>query len=150
MKVLESTKGTGYFCTARLSVTRRPGRTVARIEGEIDNGTAPALRRRLANLLRPDTGLLVLDLSGVLFCDASGLSVLVTTQNRASELGVRLRLAEPPAQTALVLRITNLDLSLSVYPTVRAALADEGKHQRAAPAYPPFSPPPATSTSPSR
>jgi anti-anti-sigma factor len=106
-----------------LSVLRRPAHTIARLRGELDVGTAPALRERLAALLRRRMRLLVLDLSEIRFCDAAGLAVLIGVQRRARLFGITLRLAAPGSQVANVLSLTGLDRSLSIHPTLAGALA---------------------------
>jgi len=108
-----------------LSVLRRPVDTIAKLRGDLDVATAPALRERLATLLRlrMPMPLLVLDLAEVWFCDAAGLAVLIGTQRRATSLGITLRLAAPRSQVAGVLHATGLDRSLSIHPTVADALA---------------------------
>jgi anti-sigma B factor antagonist len=88
-----------------------------------DHAAAPALREQLLDALSHSTNRLILDLSEVRFCDASGLAVLVGTQHRAQLLGVSLSVAAPRPQIAKVLRITGLDRSLTVYPTLPEALA---------------------------
>ena len=110
---------------AGLAVLRRPAHTIARLRGDLDIATAPALRERLAGLLRlrMPMPLLVLDLAEVWFCDAAGLAVLVGTQRRATSLGTTLRLAAPRSQVARVLRATGLDRSFSIHATVADALA---------------------------
>jgi anti-anti-sigma factor len=105
-----------------LSVLRRPTHTIARLRGDLDAATAPALRERLAAILHPRTRLLVLDLSEIWFCDAAGLAVLIGTQRRATLLGTALRLAAPRAQVAKVLHATGLDRSLAIHPTLAGAL----------------------------
>jgi anti-anti-sigma factor len=108
-----------------LSVHRLPAHTIARLRGELDVATAPALRERLAALLRLQMPmpLLVLDLAEVWFCDAAGLAVLIGTQRRATALGTTLRVAAPRSQVARVLNATGLDRSLSIHLTVADALA---------------------------
>jgi hypothetical protein len=78
--------------------------------------------------------LLILDLSRVRFCDASGLAVLVGAQHRAQLLGVTLYLAAPRPQIAKVLRITGLDRGLRL-PTVPEALAHATAHHMALQRY---------------
>jgi anti-sigma B factor antagonist len=74
------------------------------LSGEIDIFTSPALRRRLLNALRHSTDLLVLDLSAVSFCDASGLGVLLGIRGRAQAQGVTLALTGlRPYMTRLLL-----------------------------------------------
>jgi len=108
-----------------LSVLHRPAHTIARLRGDLDVATAPALRERLAGLLRlrMPMPLLVLDLAEVWFCDAAGLAVLIGTQRRATSLGITLRLAAPSSQVAGVLHATGLDRSLRIHATVADALA---------------------------
>jgi anti-anti-sigma factor len=118
-----ATENTHIRAEVGLSILRRSAHTIARLRGDIDVATAPALRERLAALLRLRPGLLVLDLSEVGFCDAAGLAVLIGTQRRATLLGATLRLAAPRPQVAKVLRATGLDRSLSIQPTLAGALA---------------------------
>jgi anti-anti-sigma factor len=72
------------------------GITIAGLTGELGVAGAPALRDQLLSLLRPGSSRLVVDLSGVSFCDASGLAVLVNTGRRARLPGGFLRLAAVP------------------------------------------------------
>jgi anti-sigma B factor antagonist len=95
--------------------------TVAEVTGELDIASAPALREQLLSLLRPGSSRLVIDLSKVSFCDASGLAVLVNTGRRARLLGGFLRLAAVSPQVGQVLNITGLHRHLASFPTVQAA-----------------------------
>jgi anti-anti-sigma factor len=99
-----------------LSVLHRSTHTIVRLRGEIDFATAPGLRERLFGLLQPGVGLVILDLSGVSFCDASGLGVLVGSHHRATMLGLTLRLTALPPRVAKLLRIHGLDRTLTIYP----------------------------------
>jgi anti-sigma B factor antagonist len=110
-------------CTrARLLAACRPPHTVVALHGEIDIATVPALRRRLLNALQHSTDLLVLDLSAVSFCDASGLTLLIDVRQRARASGITVRLAAPRPPMARLLRITGLDRSFAVHPTLSSAL----------------------------
>lgn len=114
-------------CSARTA----EGITIAELAGELDLASAPALREQLLGLLRPGSSRLVLDLSRVSFCDASGLAVLVGADRQARLLGGFLRLAAVSPQTARVLDITGLGRHLPVYPTVAAATsAPHAGHDR--------------------
>jgi anti-anti-sigma factor len=112
-----------------LSVSARSegGCVIAALSGELDLTRAPALREQLLTLLRPGTGQLVIDLSGVSFADASGLAVLVGTGRRAGLLGGFVRLAAPTAAVAKVLHVTGLHRQLDVFPTVHAAVTAPGR-----------------------
>jgi anti-anti-sigma factor len=108
---------------ARLDLSARTagGITIAELTGELDISSAPALREQLLSLLRPGSSRLVIDLSKVSFCDATGLAVLVSTGRRARLLGGFLRLAAASPQVDQVLNITGLDRHLANFPTVQAA-----------------------------
>ncbi len=59
------------------------GRSVLAVAGELDIGTAPALRESLLRLLdRDDVPDVVVDGSGVTFVDSSGLAVLLMGARR--------------------------------------------------------------------
>jgi len=105
-----------------LSVLSRPAITIARLEGELDIATTPALRERLLSVFSPAVRLIVIDLSGVSFCDVSALAVLVATQRRAGGLGITVRLAAPSSQMAKLLRVTGLDQCFTICATVDDAL----------------------------
>jgi anti-anti-sigma factor len=102
------------------SCGRRP---IAELSGELGLVCAPALREQLLGLLRPRSSRLVIDLSKVSHCDASGLAVLIGTGRRAGFLGGFLRLAAVSPQVDQGLYITGLRQHLGVFPTVQAATA---------------------------
>lgn len=109
----------GLDCFVRIE----DGIAVAELAGELDLARAPALREQLLGLLRPGSSRLILDLSQVSFCDASGLAVLVGTGRRARRLGGFQRLAAVPPHVARVLNLTGLHGHLPAFPTVQAAAA---------------------------
>jgi anti-anti-sigma factor len=104
-----------------LSVRGQNGYTIAAIGGDLDIASVPALREQLREVLGPDASRMVVDLSGVTFCDASGLAVLIGIRRRAGLLGGVLRLAAPAPPVVAVLRLTGLDLQFEVFATVLAA-----------------------------
>jgi anti-sigma B factor antagonist len=110
---------------ASLSVLSRPAGTIASLEGELDIATVPELRERLLGLLGPGVRLLIIDLSGVSFCDVAGLAVLIGTQRRATARGIVTRLAAPRPQVLKLLRITGLDHRLTICATLADALPTE-------------------------
>jgi anti-anti-sigma factor len=110
---------------ASLSVLSRHACTIASLEGELDIATVPELRERLLGLLGPGVRLLIIDLSGVSFCDVAGLAVLIGTQRRATAHGIVLRLAAPRPTVLNLLRITGLDHRLTICATLADALPTE-------------------------
>ena len=121
MTAVDATREAGDVpAETSLSVLSRPAFTIARLESDLDIVTTPVLRERLLSMLSPDMRLLVIDLSGVSFCDVSGLAALIGTQRRARGLGITVRLAAPRPQMAKLLRVTGLDQFF----TICAALDD--------------------------
>jgi anti-sigma B factor antagonist len=118
--------GTTIYPAPGSPVRAADGISIAELSGELDLASAPGLREELLGLLRPGASRLVLDLSRVSFCDASGLAVLVGASHRARVLGGFLRLAAVSPSTDRVLHITGLHRHLSIYPTVHAAAAAPG------------------------
>ena len=106
-----------------LSVRGHDGYTIVTASGAIAIASAPVLREQLLGLLRLHASRIVIDLSGVTFCDASGLAVLVAASRRAGLLDGVLRLAAPAPLTANVLRLTGLDSRFEIFATVPKALA---------------------------
>jgi anti-anti-sigma factor len=96
---------------------------IAALSGELDVACTPVLREQLLSLLRPQASRLIVDLSEVSFCDASGLAVLVATERRARLLGGLLRVAAPAHAVVEALRISGMLRQFDIYPTVLAATA---------------------------
>jgi anti-sigma B factor antagonist len=61
-----------------------------RVRGQLDVATVPALRRAVEAALNEDVQRLVLDLSGVEFCDVPALNLLLSVQSRLSSRGGHL------------------------------------------------------------
>jgi anti-anti-sigma factor len=123
MTAVDAVRGPGQVqAETSLPVLSRPAFTIARLEGDLDIATTPVLRERLLSVLRPGMPLLVLDLSGVSFCDVSALAVLIGTQRRARGLGITVRLAAPRPQMAKLLRVTGLDRVFTICATLDDAL----------------------------
>ncbi len=97
------------------------GCTVATLSGELDLLCARVLREQLLSVLGPRASRLVVDLSEVSFCDASGLAVLVGIGRRARLLGGALRLAAPTHEFIAALRSSCLLGQFEIFPTVLAA-----------------------------
>ena len=104
-----------------LSVRSQNGYAIAEVGGDLDIACAPAVREQLLGVLGPHASRIVVDLSGVSFCDASGLAVLIGARRRAWLLGGVLRLAAPAPAVAAVLGLTGLDVQFEIFATVPAA-----------------------------
>ncbi len=101
-------------------IRKESGATVVELGGDVDVGSAQALRELLADALAE--GPVVVDLSGVRFIDSSGIGLFVTAHRRAEEQGTRFSLAAPSEGAARVLSLTRTDRLLTVHPSVVDAL----------------------------
>ncbi|MEU9855288.1 STAS domain-containing protein [Streptomyces sp. NPDC047974] len=124
----------------------RAGWTVLRLRGELDLLTSPRVRRRVHDAVAAGRHHLVVDLSGVRFCDSSGIGVLVAARRLLRSCGGLLRIVLPEAgeghghvtRVFAALGVTRL---FEVYEDVPAALAGEPL-AAPAPAPAPIPPPP--------
>ncbi|WP_329192723.1 MULTISPECIES: STAS domain-containing protein [unclassified Streptomyces] len=76
---------------AAVTTSRRDGRTTVSVTGEIDIATAPLLAEALRAALCDGVTRVEADLSGVSFCDCSGLNVLLAAERHARTHGRALR-----------------------------------------------------------
>ena len=95
---------------------------LVRLRGELDLATADAVVTQGYAAAGGQVRVLLLDLAGVSFCDARGLSALVRIANRADTTGCRCGLIAPRPQLVKVLQITGLDQRLPAFATVDDAL----------------------------
>ncbi|GAB3206286.1 anti-sigma B factor antagonist [Marinactinospora thermotolerans DSM 45154] len=85
------------------------------IRGEIDLYTAPRLHDELIGALDGGASRLIADLSGVDFCDSTGINVLLSAMKRAREKGGDLVLVAPRPAVTKILQITGLDAVFTVH-----------------------------------
>ena len=78
--------------------------------GEIDLYTAPRLHSELVGLLADGMpARVIIDMSGVEFCDSTGMNVLLSCLRRARERGGELEIATPKPAVRKILQVTGLD-----------------------------------------
>ncbi|MEU6450001.1 STAS domain-containing protein [Streptomyces sp. NPDC046979] len=94
---------------------------VVHVSGAMDYQTARFFREGLLDELVRSQGYVVLDLSGVPFCDSAGLNVLLGAWRKASEAGSVVVLACVPVSLQRMLSMTGVDSILQVYATVADA-----------------------------
>lgn len=114
-----------HLCTELLTVTAYPvssGVVVLAVWGEVDSYTSPPLKARLLAHLRPTGPPLVIDLTGVSFLGAAGLTVLVTVREAAMAAGTSLCLVAHSRLVLLPLMITGLDGVFDICPDVARAV----------------------------
>ncbi|MHC5700848.1 STAS domain-containing protein [Streptomyces tirandamycinicus] len=96
---------------------------VVEVFGELDHSSAIRLRELIPTIeLRPGQRL-VMDLSGMEFCDSSGITALIAAHHHAQAARADLALAAVPAHTLRILRVVGLDQILPILP---AAASDDG------------------------
>ncbi len=97
------------------------------VAGDLDHHTTPRLRAALEEVkFGPDADL-VIDLSGLTFCDSTGIATLVAAHQRAADAGAALLLAGLDADIARVFQIMGLDRLLSFYDSREEAVRALGK-----------------------
>jgi anti-sigma B factor antagonist len=84
------------------------------VAGEVDLTSADALAGRALALLDDRPSQLVLEMSGVTFCDSAGLNALFRVYARAEELGARLVLKSLNAPVYRVLDATGATTVLAI------------------------------------
>jgi anti-sigma B factor antagonist len=121
----------GAVCGSANGTTTGPDdRTeILTVHGELDLATAGTLYRRGRTAIGRHTRLLLLDLTSLAFCDASGLNAIVRIANEAEAAGCRYGLIAPQPLVAKMLRITGLNRRLQVFATI-----DRARQELTAPA----------------
>jgi anti-anti-sigma factor len=92
--------------------------------GELDHATADLLRETLEGCLDAGRARLVVDCSGLEFCDSTGLNVLLGARLKAEPLGGGVHLAGMRPAVARVFEITGAEAVFTVHATLQAALTD--------------------------
>ncbi|CAM5675402.1 hypothetical protein SAVIM338S_07157 [Streptomyces avidinii] len=95
-----------------------PSEPLIRVTGEMDMDRAKEFRAQLdaAIAAAPATADVTLDLSGMTFCDSSGLNVLLQARLHAEERGHALRLAGPGRQMLNLLEMTGANALFPIDP----------------------------------
>jgi len=109
-----------------VSVIGNPDDTVVvTVRGDLDHGSDTVLGTTLDQVLDRPAPRVVVDVSGIAFCDSTGLRSFITGHQRAHAAGGWLRLAAPGGQLRELLDVAGLTPLLNVYPTVADALATD-------------------------
>ncbi|MFJ3585857.1 STAS domain-containing protein [Streptomyces sp. NPDC090127] len=105
--------------------------TVLRISGELDLLTSPLVRRRVHDAVAGGRHDVVLDLSEVLFCDSSGVGVLIASRRLMRSCQGRLHVvlpergSEDASHVNRVLAALGVRRLFDVYGDVADAVDDE-------------------------
>lgn len=103
--------------------TRQPRRSVlVQLNGELDLRSVAQAEPLLLESLHGTDGDLVVDLSGLTFCDCAGLNMLIRIQKAAADRRISVRLAAPQGVVRRILEITGFGQSVATYDTVDTAV----------------------------
>jgi anti-anti-sigma factor len=105
----ELLQGWGEPAQLELNTRTAHGCAVVSVGGELDICTAGQLEEYVRRVIDHGHAVVMLNLSGVSFCDASGLRGLVRIGNHADGPGCRVMVAEPTPMVAKILRVGGLD-----------------------------------------
>ncbi|ATL28570.1 STAS domain-containing protein [Streptomyces formicae] len=117
--------------TLKVTTDEQAGWAVLCVSGEMDLLTSPVVRQHVHDSVAEGRRSIVLDLSEVLFCDSSGVGVLIATRRLIRSCQGRLRLilpargAEDGSHVNRVLAALGVRRLFEVYPDVGSALDEE-------------------------
>lgn len=109
---------------------------VITLPGEIDMSNAGQVHDTLVCALDDGAVVLIADAAGTMFCDSATITTLLRVHHRAAATGAQLRIAASRAMRR-VLRLTGVDSTLHVYPTVADAVTAPPQPTGQASACPP-------------
>jgi stage II sporulation protein AA (anti-sigma F factor antagonist) len=120
--------GSGSSGGGRFTVTARPGPqpgvVVLELTGELDHDTAEPLRTALDDAIASGARRILVDCAELLFCDSTGLNVLLRARLAAQDTEARVELAALRPQVARMLAITGAGAVFPRYASLGEALAD--------------------------
>lgn len=111
------------YVDLNVSTRQQENHVVVAPIGEIDLHTAPQLQTELSDQLRAGADRLIVDLTGVDFCDSTGVNVLLAALRKAQEQGGSLCLVGLQPAVRKVLGITGLDRVFPVADSVESAIS---------------------------
>jgi len=99
------------------------GIEIVSMPAELDLTTSEGVAEQGCAAIARLARLVLLDLTGLSFCDARGIGAFVRIANHADAAGCRFALIAPRPPVAQILRISGLDSRLPVFATIDDALA---------------------------
>jgi anti-sigma B factor antagonist len=114
----------GHAEPAQLELSTRTGANgyqIVSVTGELDIATAEQAYSYLSEVIDGRPTPVTVDLSGLTFCDASGLGVLARSARYARQKGRQLALASARPSLLKIMRITGLDRAFpELHPSAHA------------------------------
>ncbi|MEV0195575.1 STAS domain-containing protein [Nonomuraea sp. NPDC050691] len=107
----------------QISADPATGACVLALAGELDYITAAQLRADMESTLQPEHRHLVLDLSGLEFCDSTGIRLFLVFRKLILERGGSIALAGLTSRLERVFHMTGLSQAFDLYPDADQARA---------------------------
>ncbi|MEZ0075945.1 STAS domain-containing protein [Planotetraspora sp. GP83] len=119
---------------SQLNITVQDGPpAMVAVAGELDIATGGLLRRAFREIIRAGRDTVVVDTSGLRFCDSTGLEILLEADSATKRAGGGLRLAGVHGTLDVILDATRLRHVFEIYESPAAALLTENALMEAAP-----------------
>ncbi|WP_233224059.1 STAS domain-containing protein [Amycolatopsis sp. CA-128772] len=99
----------------RVTVTAGPGHTAVTVTGDLDLAVTASLHEQLEAELRGTPAALVLDLTGVTFCSAGALAVLLDVVTTAHARGIPCAIVATDRAVLRPVRVLQLDRVLPLH-----------------------------------
>jgi anti-sigma B factor antagonist len=96
---------------------------IVAVEGEIHVSTAPEFSTRLSAAVEGGRTAVVLDLTGVMFIDSTGLSVLLTALRQITRAGGQMAVVCSNPTVLRLFEITRMDTTFEIHAELEPALA---------------------------
>jgi anti-anti-sigma factor len=97
---------------------------VLALVGELELATVAQFREVLRDLSLNRSQQLIIDMTGLEFCDSSGMTALLTARARASAAHASIALAGVPSHLVRALTVVGLDQIFPSYATTTEAITD--------------------------
>jgi anti-anti-sigma factor len=91
------------------------------LAGEIDASVRDELLAQIVDLIDRERTPLLIDMTGVTFCDSTGLTVAISARRHVAAAGGRLAWCGLNKRVGEIFRVTGVDRIVAVYPTLAAA-----------------------------
>jgi anti-sigma B factor antagonist len=99
---------------------------VLHVRGELDVVTVPTLATHIDIALNSQPAVMVVDLTDVVFMSSAALTLLIEAHRLAEPTATSFRVAADKNAVIRPMRITGVDQTLDLYPSVSAAIS--GRH----------------------
>ena len=102
-----------------------PDIAVLEMNGRIVLGnTSRDVELKLSEVLAAQMKKIIFDVSGITMLDSTGIGILVVCQGKIGKSGGKLHIAGASGLVEDILKVTNVDKILQLFPTVNEAAAD--------------------------